>query len=38
MFERVVFVFAWIPRPIITSSGRLRQAWDLRMVETRHAL
>ncbi len=38
MFERIVFAWLIVPRPIITSSGRLRRAWDLRMVETRRPL
>jgi hypothetical protein len=38
MFERIIFQFVWAPRWIITASGRLRQAWDLRMVETRRPL
>ena len=35
MWERIQFVALWIPKPIITASGRLRQAWELRMVEVR---
>jgi len=38
MFERIVFRFVWAPRMIITASGQLRRAWDLRMVETRRPL
>ena len=33
MWERIIFKFVWAPHWIITSSGRLRQAWDLRMVD-----
>ena len=35
MFEHILFVPLRIPKPIVTASGRLRMAWQIRLVEVR---